>query len=135
LAARRATDALAGADRASVRLLETFRAEFERGDTDAFKHAAPLYYEETTRAYGLPKGDRVQQLGAALLVASSTRGWGMEPIRSDQLDFRLCAGDRLLDCTARDWQPALRSLSGFAGGPLYFEVKLGEIGGELQVLR
>ncbi len=57
------------------------------------------------------------------------------PLVEEELDFRLVAGGRVLECVNRDWAPSLRLRGPTTGLEVPYDVLLARIDGKLSVVR
>lgn len=124
------------ADRAA---LEQFMARVHRAlsESDAafMVNLGATHLREVSAAYHQDPALEQQTIAQLFQAQFAVDGWQMEPLAPDQHDLRSCAGGRLVECARLDRRPALRSLPDAEGDGYAYPMLVGNIGGQLQVLR
>lgn len=116
-------------------MLNALRSSLSQRSPDLLLQLAAIRTDEIERAYGLPRGSRAQ-LGRDILTEVFAKPtFAMAPLKPEQFDFRGCAGGRLVECIAKDWQPILRQQPVSDEAPIDLPMLVGRVGGKLAILR
>lgn len=116
-------------------LLEEVRAGLERGDPEPFLARSQLRLAELARAYGFDVAAKEQQIRAGTALDAEKVGYGLEPLRRDQLSLRLCGEGRLIEVIGADWLPALRELPRGEEGQAAFGMFVAQLEGRWEIVR
>jgi hypothetical protein len=116
-------------------VLGTVARGFARGDAKPVLELLEPRFNEGIRAY--PVND------AATLTAELTdyvrevanEGWIVHPMRREEHDFRLVAGERMVELVNRDWRPTLRFKAPEDEEDVPYAMMLARIDGRLKVVR
>lgn len=116
----------------ALAVIEQVHAAFAAGDSDDLLDPLTLSIAERAAASGRDVERDMAQF-AVMIDTASVRNWKVPPLKPEDFDFRVCGGERLLDCVAKDWGAVIRS----GPGPesMTLGLKLARIGGELKVVR
>lgn len=126
-------DDATGAEIAHV--LGTVAQAFERGDPAPVLALLKTRFDEGIRAY--PRNDSetlTKELSNYVRDAAADK-WKVRSLDPGAFDFRLCAGDRLVELVDRDWQPSLRFEVPEEDEPYGYPMMLARIDGRLAVVR
>lgn len=117
-------------------VLHSLHDAFARRDAQPFAQLAQTRFAEVALAFGLDPRQRVQAFVESLQRVWSRPDFAMAPIVDAEVDLRLVAGRRLVDCVDRSWRPLLRGLPQADGKPGFeAPVLLGRIDGRLSIVR
>ena len=117
------------------KFLSDLRETLEAGDPEPFIKLSAVRLTEVARAYEKSPSETASVIRYGLPKDAAQSWWGMEPIDTKQFDLRLCAGDRMVECIAKDWEPILREAEDDEGGRGYYNMMLSKIGGEWFIVR
>lgn len=112
-----------------------YRLALSRRDLVRHNAMSALLHEEMCAAFGSDPARRLETINRFLRDLWGRADWAMEPIDADDLDIRLCADGRLVQCLTRTWDDPIRSNADAGGGRLSVSMFLGRIDGRLQWLR
>lgn len=115
--------------------LADYRAALAHRDIARENHLSALVHGEICIAYGRSPGPWVAALNGVIEDEWRRADWGVEPIDADQLDLRLCADGRMVQCIRRDWDDAIRSTADAEGGNMTVPLFVGRLDGRMQRLR
>lgn len=123
-------------DRAAI--VETIRIvhqAFTAGEPEPILQRARLYLQEEARAIpGTSVAEMTSGLRRDIARNAGRKDW-VAPLAEEQFDFRLCAGDRLVECISKFWKPVIDTLPQPDGSIYPFSMFLGRIGREWLILR
>jgi hypothetical protein len=106
-----------GVRSAAMEYLAGLHAMLAAGRFDEFVEASAIKIEEYARAYGIAAGPVRATMRQAL--ASETAGLKLRPLDPSEIDLRLVAGGRMIQCLRTDRHDALE-YAGAPGGPTFF---------------
>jgi hypothetical protein len=116
-------------------LLRGLRESLNEKNPEPYLELAQPRFQDVTAAYQLPAGERVSVFREQFSRVCGEDGWGMEEIRFDQMDPRICANGRIVECVDRNWLPTLRSRPTPDGAVrLRFPTLLAHIGGNWRIV-
>lgn len=115
--------------------LADYRAALVHRDIARENQLSALVHGEICVAYGRAPGPWIAALNGVVQDEWLRADWGVEAVDSEQLDLRLCANGRMVQCIRRDWDDAIRSTVDVEGGRMTVPLFLGRVGGRLQRLR
>jgi hypothetical protein len=118
-----------------VAFLADYRAALAHRDIGRENRLSALVHAEICAAYGRSPGPWVAALNGAIEDEWRRADWSVEPIDADQLDLRLCANGRMVQCVRKDWDDAIRSNRDAEGGNMTVPLFLGRLDGRMQRLR
>ena len=107
---------------------------FEDGDGKRIVEMARHYLADMGRAIPAYGTKRFTSDLIADVNANAGREEWIRPIYREEMDFRLCAGGRLVQIIDKNWQPTIRAIPQPDGEIYPFPIFLGRIDGELQIL-
>jgi hypothetical protein len=116
-------------------LLNELRDSLAGGDTSPYIARQRTRLDEVTRAYDLPPGQKESLIRLGNRRDVARPDFGFEPIDPEQLDLRLVAGGRLVECLALDREPVLREKRAKDGSRGLYPLLLGRVGEKLEILR
>jgi hypothetical protein len=115
-------------------VIESIRASLAAGDPDVLLRLAAGKFANAARAFpARPFNALVEQFRRVVVRDSAASGWSLPKLDRSQLDFRLAAGGRVLECINRDWHPTLRTVALSDGYPKYYPMLLCRLNGRWQV--
>jgi hypothetical protein len=118
-----------------LHVLGTIAQSFERGDAAPVLALLKPRFAEGMRAYPANDEETLTRELTAYVREVATEGWKVRPLDPEAFDFRLCAGDRLVELVDRDWLPSLRFLAPDEAEPYGYPLTLARIDGRLAVVR
>lgn len=118
-----------------LQFLTELRTRFATGDPDPFIRASSIRLREVMGSYEMSPAARVNLIRSAIRQESSQPEWGFEPIEAKELDLRLVGGERMVECVRRDWKPVLAQKPDKEGNQSFYDMMLGRVDGNWQILR
>jgi len=117
-------------------MISALRAGFEHRDPEPFIARAQVRFREASEAYELSVDDEVRKFREQFQRLSGEPGFQMQPLDAEQMDLRVCASGKLVDCVDRSWEPLLRSTKLPDGSTrLRYPIKVASLAGTLQIVR
>jgi hypothetical protein len=117
-------------------MIAGLRESFERRDPEPFIARAQVRFRELSAAYELDLATEVREFREQFERLSVEGGFEWQPLDVEQIDLRLCAGARLVDCVDRSWEPLLRSAKLPNGiTRVRYPIRVASLGGSLQIVR
>jgi len=98
-------------------------------------HGKTAKYVEVARAYGLDPEVRAGIFHRVLQENSTDEDWLFETPEDDEWSFRLCAGDRVVECLARDWTPLIKGIRVPGKGRFLYPMFVGREKGQWVIVR
>ncbi len=86
------------------------RDHIEAGRAAPVLDLSKAKFVEVARAYGLDREERAGMFESILTDNCTDEDWLFETPEDDEWSFRLCGGDRLVECIARNWTPLVKGL-------------------------
>lgn len=105
------------------------------GDPEPYIKESAIRLSEIARAYEKAPTDTTAVIRHGVKLDSNQAWWGIEPLDPKQLDFRLVADGRMIDCVNKDWEASLRELEDDEGGRGYYNMMISRIGEKWQIVR
>ena len=115
--------------------LQGIAVALAQGDVEVFVAASRMRLEELAQAYQRPLLDVTERLRSRLKLLYSTHALKMVIPSQQELTLIPCAGQRLLECTVQDGEPALRTAAGERGSHSAWPVRVAVVDGSCHVLR
>jgi len=116
-------------------VLGTLAQSFERGEAGPVLSLLKVRFDEGMRAYPVNDVETLTRELTAYVREVATEGWRVRPLDPEAFDFRLCAGDRLVELVDRDWLPSLRFFAPDEPEPYGYALMLARVDGRLAVVR
>jgi hypothetical protein len=104
-------------------------------DAGTFWRATEIRVREGLRAYPAMNEEEGREELAKVLAYYGRSPDPVIPLRPERHDFRLVAGDRVLQCIDDDWTASLKLKNPDGGDPVPYPLFLSRIDGRLQVVR
>lgn len=114
--------------------LDALRISLEAGNPEPFIETSRPRLESAERAYGLRPGERADLIREVTKMDASKSWWGMEPLDTEQFDFRMAAKGRLVECIGKDWKPVLKEKPDPEGGVSTYSMFLGKSNGTWHII-
>ena len=116
--------------------LDNLQQIINSGKADEYVSLYKTRIQEQAAAYGLEVNSMMEHSKNIISQRKNDPAMQLVPLNKDEYAFRLVADGRLIDCIAKDGDPVLRAKAGSNGFvPVFYDVKLGKIGGKLVILR
>lgn len=116
-------------------VLRYLRDSLAKGDPEKYIEMAQPRFQDIATAYGRPAGEIVNELREQVRRVHGEGDFDLEEIRADNMDPRLCAGGRLVECVDANWLPTLRTKPLSTGSMrLRFSTFLANIGGQWRIV-
>ena len=115
--------------------LADYRAALAWRDIARENALSAIPREEVCVAFGRDPRATSADVNALLTDEWSRADWGVDPIEEADLDLRLVAEGRMVQCIRRDWSEAIRSTYDSTGGRMTVPTMLGRLDGRLQWIR
>jgi hypothetical protein len=116
-------------------VLDALKRAIESGSAPAYSALVEEATREGARAYPVREARRTSELHAAFVAHYAAGKPPVLPLDRTHHDFRLVAGDRVLECVDDDFTPSLKLRDPETGAALPFSMLLARIDGRLQVVR
>ncbi len=110
------------------------RDMIEKGDAEAVIGLSVKKFKEVARSYGISATERANIFRRVLAEESKKETWVFETPEDEDYSLRTCAGDRMIECVARDWKPLVRGVESERGRFLY-PMFIGKIQDQWLILR
>jgi hypothetical protein len=131
-------DELALDDETSGRVagvIDVVRSGLEAGDVSSFLELGTRGLREIARAYDDSPDEGVTTLREAVQHSRGAPHWKFPPLPRETWSLRLVAGNRMVECIARDWEPIVRSETDADENSFSMPMLVGRLGGEWVILR
>jgi hypothetical protein len=116
-------------------VLATVARAFERGDPAPMIDLLAVRFVDVVRAYPANALSALNEDLAHWVRTFGSKGWKVLPLAPEQHDFRLCAGNRLVEVVDRDGLPSLRLKPPDEEEPHPYAMLLARIDGRLVPVR
>lgn len=116
-------------------VLSTVSRCFEQGDPAPLLRLLAPRFDEGIRAYPVNDRETLTRELSAYVNEVAHDGWKVRPLDPEGFDFRLCAGDRMVELVDRDWLPSLRFFAPDEPEPYGYVMFLARIDGRLAIVR
>jgi len=110
------------------------RQAIEDGEADPVLAASKQKFTEVAAAYGISAEKRAAMFRQLLTSQADKPNWVFEYPTDDEIDLRLVAGDRLLECVGPDWKPIIRAAPSGEDRFMY-PMFIGMAGGKWVIMR
>lgn len=110
------------------------RDSIEEGDAEPILAISTEMYRDVAAAYDISAEERAGLFRRLLRQESPKPYWIFETTEDEDFSFRLCAGNRLIECVSRDWKPIVRGVPSPEGRFLY-PMLVGKLNGEWIIMR
>jgi hypothetical protein len=105
------------------------------GDPELLIETSAPRLKDIERAFRLKAGDKAALIRQVTEEDADRPGWGMEPLETDQFDFRLVAQDRLVEIVNKNWEPPLKELPDENSGVCSYSMMLAKLDGKWKIVR
>jgi len=116
-------------------LVDIVRSGLEAGDASSFLELATRGLREIARAYDDSPDEGVRTLRAVIDHSRGAAHWKFPLLPRQLWDLRLVAGNRLIDCVGKDWEPIVRSITDAEDNSFLMPMLVGRVGGQWAILR
>lgn len=106
----------------------------EEGNAEPILAISTEMYREVAAAYGISAEERADLFRQLLEQESPKPYWMFETPDEEDFSFRLCAGNRLIECVAPDWKPIIRGVPSPEGRFLY-QIFIGKLNDKWLIMR
>lgn len=103
------------------------RDEIEAGDPEPVLQRSRAKFQEVSRTYGVDPSERADLFRKILRDNADDEDWLFQTPEPEDWSFRLCAGNRLVECVARDWTPLVKGIRVPGKGRFLFPMFVGAI--------
>jgi len=90
--------------------LEEFHSYIEKGNVDKFIELTSLRIRENADSYGKNINENIDLIKSEFKRNMSSESWALFGLDTQCYDFRLCAGNKMVHCIAKDWKPIIREM-------------------------
>lgn len=120
----------------AIDLLKELQLSLNNGDPEPFIRASEPRFKDIATAYHFDVEDRKTVFREQLFEFKKNPNWEMENIIDKEVELRMCAENRMIDCLNSEWEPILHSKKNEKGqiDPAY-PIKLSVLNGELKIVR
>jgi hypothetical protein len=106
-------------------IVEQIKTALEDGDADPILGASRDRFIEVARAYDLSVREREDMLRRLLEMQRDKPEWLFETPEDEDIDLRLVADGRMIECLGPDWQPIIRQVPGSEDGRFMYPMFIG----------
>ena len=118
-----------------VEYVKAFHKAFTAGDGKQILSLAKMRLDAAYRAY--PGADREHESSLFINDVEERKNnpaWKVTPLNPTQFDFRLCAGDRMVEIVNKDWKPTIRGIFEDTGEEYSYRMFLSRINGKFHMV-
>ena len=116
-------------------LLRELCESLAAGDPEPYIKLQANRISETARAYNNSPREKAVRIRQVTAEDAAQSWWGFEPLDPEQFDLRLVAGQRLIQCIARDWNAIVREHEDDEGGRSYYPLMVGKLNRTWAIMR
>jgi hypothetical protein len=121
---------------ASFDYLTRLHGMLASGRIDDFVRENELKLEEiTTRGYGISPAPMRRSLTETIQKHSQDRDWKLLTLERKEIDMRLVAGTRMVECMRNNWQHALQYSKRNSEDSFFLPTMIGLLGDSWRILR
>ena len=84
-------------------------------------------FDEVARVYGIAADERAEMFDRLLNEESQKPHWIFETPEEDDVDLRLCADGRMIECIGKDWKSSIRAVPSPEEDRFMFPMMIGRL--------
>ena len=100
---------------AALAFVLEMRDAVEAGNAGPILEASAIRFKEVARSYGISPDERAKMLRQMLTSQCDRPDWLFVTPEEEDLDFRLVADGRMIECVGPDWNPLIKGMEGEKG--------------------
>ena len=118
-----------------TKYVKEFHSAFLKGDGRNILNSGKMRFDAVYRAYPGRNRENDDALDLRdIKERQDNPAWKVTPLNPTQFDFRLCAGNRLVEIVNKDWKPTIRGIFEDTGEEYSYRMFLSRINGKFHMV-